>query len=99
MNSALATQLFMAFARTATAMPRFILEIGAQVSQALQDGSITPDEAQVLAVKISVQRGDMLKLHIRGRDVLDQQIQDNLAAAIGRLTANVIAAVLRSPAS
>lgn len=85
--------LFTQLATLAVKIPPFVLHIGKDVAEAAGDGSITPDEAEQVARDASAEAGDLLKINVKGVDVVDAQAQSDLAGFVGRVTAKIVTAL------
>lgn len=80
------------FARVAALLPGFVLRVGAKVSTALADGSLSLDEVESVAVAASTEAGD-LKVKVNGVDIIDDQAQTHLAAFVGRIAGGLVGAL------
>ena len=86
-------QLLASFAKVGAQLPGFVIAIGTKVAGDLADGKITPDEAESLAGSASSDAGDMVKVRVHGVDIVDDAAQEHLAKFVGRVTANLVAAL------
>lgn len=80
-----------AFGRVAAVLPAFLFSVGAKVAEALEDGRITPAEAETFARQSSAEAGDLVVVKVRGVDIVGPDAQADLAAFVGRVTARLVA--------
>lgn len=94
----------MAKAKNALRMMRIGAELGgkimtllfrafADVAEAMQDGQISADEAGDL---VSAQDYGNLKVKIKGTDIVDDETQELIEEAVGRIARNAVQALIDS---
>lgn len=76
----------------ATKVPQAALKLVQRIGDKLSDGDITPDEAEALAREASAELGDLIKVKIKGVDLVDDDAQADLAAFLGRVARNAVTA-------
>ena len=58
----------------------------------LEDGKVTPAEAEAIARQVSAEAGDVLHIELNGIDVVGPAAQADLAAGLARILVRAISA-------
>jgi hypothetical protein len=77
--------------KIAAKLPSFAIKLYERIGPALEDGAISTDEAEAIAIEASESAGDLIKFKVKGIDIVDQEAEAHLAAFFGRLIRNLAA--------
>lgn len=66
-------------------LPAAVFRVIRHVRDAAADGTLTADEGEAIARALSAESGDMLRVHVRGVDVIGPDAQADLFAFVGRV--------------
>lgn len=87
-------QLVSQIARLSAKVPAFVFEVARKViDDVTDDGHLDPDTAEATARAASAEAGDLLKLKVKGVDVVDEDAQADLAAFVARVTVALVEAL------
>jgi hypothetical protein len=78
------------FLRLMAEVGRAFPKIGARVAEALEDGSLSPEDAEHFAIDVA--REIDIKVNIKDIDVVTEEAENHLLAFIAIVTANTMAA-------
>ena len=73
-------------------LPAAVFGVIGHVRAAAADGALTADEGESIARALSAESGDVLRVHVRGVDVIGPDAQADLFAFVGRVTVRAVRA-------
>lgn len=79
--------------KVAGSLPAVVGHVVTEVMSAFEDGDVTPDEAEAIARRAVAAKRDIIHVEVKGVDIVDAAAEADLAAFLGRVTANVVGAL------
>lgn len=74
-------------------LPAAVWSVIRHVREAAADGELTPAEGEAVARALSAESGDVLRVHVRGVDIVGADAQADLFAFVGRVTVRALRAL------